>query len=142
MRSMKDRISIRQIVHDQNGVALVEELVSVAIIGLGIVILIAMITTGVLGARQVDDKVSAEVLARSQLELVKDAAYQADPSSSPYPAVAAVPGYSVTLNIDYWHAGNANFQSGLRNDGLQRITVTVSSGGTQLVQLADYKVDR
>jgi len=142
MRSMKDRISIRQIVHDQNGVALVEELVSVAIIGLGIVILIAMITTGVLGARQVDDKVSAEVLARSQLELVKDAAYQADPSSSPYPAVAAVPGYSVTLNIDYWHAGNANFQSGLRNDGLQRITVTVSSGGTQLVQLAEYKVDR
>jgi len=142
MRSMKDRISIRQIVHDQNGVALVEELVSVAIIGLGIVILIAMITTGVLGARQVDDKVSAEVLARSQLELVKDAAYQADPSSSPYPAVAAVPGYTVTLNIDYWHAGNANFQSGLRNDGLQRITVTVSSGGTQLVQLAEYKVDR
>jgi len=142
MRSMKDRISLRQIVHDQNGVALVEELVSVAIIGLGIVILIAMITTGVLGARQVDDKVSAEVLARSQLELVKDAAYQADPSSSPYPAVAAVPGYTVTLNIDYWHAGNANFQSGLRNDGLQRITVTVSSGGTQLVQLAEYKVDR
>ena len=142
MKSGKESLSLRHFLHDQKGVALVEELVTVAIIGLGIVILVAMITTGVLGARQIDDKVSAQALARSQLELIKDAAYQADPISSPYPAVAALPGYAVTLDIDYWHAGNANFQSSLRNDGLQRITVTVTSGGATLVQLAEYKVDR
>lgn len=142
MKIGRERFTLDRILRDQKGVALVEELVTIAIIGIGVVILVAMITTGVLGARQIDDKVSAEVLARSQLELIKDAAYQADPISSPYPAVAALPGYAVTLDIDYWHAGNANFQSGLRNDGLQRITVSVSSGGSTLFQLSDYKVDR
>lgn len=133
---------LSQIHHDQKGVALVEELVTVAIIGLGVVILVAMITTGVLGVRLIDDKVSAETLARSQLEIIKDASYRADPITNPYPVVAAVPGYSVTVSIDYWHAGNANFQSTLRNDGLQRITVTITSGGATLLQIAEYKVDR
>jgi hypothetical protein len=142
MNPGKERFNLRQIHRGQKGAALVEELVTVAIIGLGIVILVAMITTGVLGVRQIDDKVTAETLARSQLEIIKDAAYQGNPISSPYPAVSAIPGYSVALNIDYWHAGNANFQSSLRNDGLQRITVTVTSGGSTLVQVAEYKVDR
>lgn len=142
MKPGKERLNLQHFLRDQRGVALVEELVTIAIIGLGVVILVAMITTGVLGVRQIDDKVTAEILARSQLEIIKDAAYQADPISSPYPAVAAVSGYSVALNIDYWHAGNTNFQSSLRNDGLQRITVTVSSGGSTLVQVAEYKVDR
>ena len=119
-----------------------EELVTVAIIAFGIVILVAMITTGVLGVRQVDDKVVAETLARSQLELVKDAAYQADPGTSPYPAVSAVPGYSVAVGIEYWHAGSSTFVSTQRNDGLQRVTATVSTGGDTLVQTSAFKVDR
>jgi len=127
---------------DEKGAALVEELVTVAIIGLGIVILVAMVATGVLGVRQLENKVTAESLTRSQLELIKDAAYQADPISSPYPAVTGAAGYSVALNIEYWHAGNGNFQSSWRNDGLQKITVTISSGGSTLMQVAEYKVDR
>ncbi|HDD62647.1 MAG TPA: hypothetical protein ENF22_09000 [Chloroflexi bacterium] len=138
----KRKLTLPHFHQDEKGSALVEELVTVAIIGLGIVILVAMVTTGVLGVRQVDDKVTAESLARSQLELIKDAAYQADPITSPYPAVAGVAGYSVALNIEYWHAGNSNFQSSLRNDGLQKITVTISTSGSTLVQAAEYKVDR
>ena len=119
-----------------------EALVTVAIIGIGIVILVAMITTGVIGVRQVDDKVMAESLARSQLEIIKDAAYQADPVSVPYPAVAPIPNYSVAVGIEYWNASSNTFVSAVRNDGLQKITITVSSAGTPLVQTADYKVDR
>ena len=126
----------------ERGATIVEELVTVAIIAFGIVILVAMITTGVLGVRQVDDKVVAETLARSQLELVKDAAYQADPGTSPYPAVSAVPGYSVAVGIEYWHAGSSTFVSTQRNDGLQRVTATVSTGGDTLVQTSAFKVDR
>jgi len=121
---------------------LVEELVTVAIIAFGLVILVAMITTGVVGVRQVDDKVVAETLARSQLELIKDASYEPDPGSSPYPAVAGVPGYAVAVDIDYWNASSNTFSSTLRNDGLQRITVTVTSGGDTLAQIAAFKVDR
>jgi len=128
--------------HDEEGTTLVEELVTVAIIGVGIVILVAMITTGVIGVRQVNDKVLAESLARSQLEIIKDAAYQADPVSVPYPAVAPIPSYSVAVGIEYWNASSSTFVSAVRNDGLQKITVTVSSAGTPLVQTAEYKVDR
>jgi type II secretory pathway pseudopilin PulG len=128
--------------NDEEGTTLVEELVTVAIIGMGIVILVAMITTGVIGVRQVDDKVLAESLARSQLEIIKDAAYQADPVSVPYPAVAPIPGYSVAVGIEYWNASSSTFGSAVWNDGLQKITVTVSSAGTPLVQNAEYKVDR
>ena len=128
--------------NDEEGTTLVEELVTVAIIGIGIVILVAMIYTGVRGVRLVDDKVLAESLARSQLEIIKDAAYQADPVSVPYPAVAPIPSYSVAVGIEYWNASSSTFGSAVWNDGLQKITVTVSSGGTPLVQNAEYKVDR
>lgn len=128
--------------NDEEGTTLVEELVTVAIIGIGIVILVAMITTGVVGVRQVDDRVLAESLARSQLEIIKDAAYQADPVSVPYPAVAPIPNYSVAVGIEYWNATTSTFVAAVRNDGLQKITVTVSSAGTPLVQTAEYKVDR
>jgi type II secretory pathway pseudopilin PulG len=127
---------------DQSGATLVEELVTIAIIGMGIVILVAMVTTGVLGVRQVDDNITAENLVRSQLELIKDAAYQADPTTSPYPSVSPIAGYSVTVGIEYWDAGNGSFQSSLRNDGLQKITITVTSGGSSLAQTSEYKVDR
>ncbi len=131
-----------RVLNDEEGTTLVEELVTVAIIGIGIVILVAMITTGVIGVRQVDDKVLAESLARSQLEIIKDAAYQADPVSIPYPAVAPIPNYSVAVGIEYWNASSSTFVAGVWNDGLQKITVTVSSAGTPLVQTAEYKVDR
>ncbi len=126
----------------ENGATLVEELVTVAIIAFGIVILVAMITTGVIGVRQVDDKVIAETLARSQLELVKDASYEADPGTNPYPPVTGVPGYSVIVAIEYWNATSSSFSTTLRNDGLQRVTVTVSSGADTLAQTAVFKVDR
>ncbi|MCK5794154.1 MAG: hypothetical protein KAH12_05585, partial [Anaerolineales bacterium] len=66
---------LQKIIRNEKGATLVEELMTVAIISFGIVILVAMITTGVIGVRQVDDKVLAESLARSQLEMIKDAAY-------------------------------------------------------------------
>lgn len=126
----------------EKGATLVEELVTVAIIAFGLVILVAMITTGVIGVRQVDDLVVAETLARSQLELVKDASYEADPGTTPYPSVTGVPGYVVSISIEYWNATTSSFSTSLRNDGLQRVTVTVSSSGDTLAQTAAFKVDR
>jgi len=135
-----------RIFNNEEGTTLVEELVSVAVIAIGIVILVAMITTGVIGVRQVDDKVIAESLARSQLELIKDSPYLADPSSVPYPTVAPIANYSVGVGIEYWNwneiTDTGTFGSTVLNDGLQKITITVSSAGTTLAQTAEYKVDR
>jgi len=127
---------------NEKGATLVEELVTIAIIGMGIVILVVMITTGTLGVRRVDDDVRAQSLARSQIELIKDAPYEADPTTSPYPSVVGISGYTVSLDFEYWNASTGSFQSSWRNDGLQKITVTVSSGATQLAQVSEFKVDR
>ena len=127
---------------DESGATLVEELVTIAIIGMGVVILVVMITTGTLSVNKIDDLVRAQTLARSQLELIKDAPYEADPPSSPYPTVGGIPGYSVGVVIEYWNASTSSFQSAWRDDGLQKLTVTVSSGSTQLAQVSEFKVDR
>lgn len=133
---------LQTLVSEERGVTLVEELVTVAVIGLGIVILVAMITTGAVGVRKIDDRVKAETLARSQLELIKDADYQPDPTAIPYPPVSPPPDYSVTVNIEYWNASTESFSPTVRDDGLQRITVSVTSDGEGLVQIEEYKVDR
>ncbi len=126
----------------ESGQTLVEELVTVAVIGLGLSILVAMIATGAVGVRVVDDKVKAETLARSQLELINAAPYQGDPVSNPYPNPAPVPGYSTSVSIRYWNASSSSFTSTLRNDGLQEVTVTVSESGNPILILTGYKNDR
>ena len=142
MKFSFDRTSRQDLHRDERGATIVEELVSIAIIGMGIVILVAMIMTGAVGVHQIDDAVRSDSLARSQLELIKDATYEADPITSPYPSVTGIPGYVVAVTIEYWNASSGSFQSGLRNDGLQRITVVVSSDGSPLNSLSGYKVNR
>jgi len=142
MRFSAKKRRLPKLLQAEHGATLVEELMTVAIISFGIVILVAMITTGVVGVRTVDDKVLAESLARSQLEVIKDAAYEADPGTSPYPSVTPISGYIVSVSLEYWNAGSGSFTPTQRNDGLQKITVTVSAGGTNIVQTAAFKVDR
>lgn len=112
----------------ERGAFLVEELVTVAVIGLGLSVLVAMIATGAIGVRTVDNQVKAEFLARSQLELIKNAPYESDPAL--YPSPAPLAGFTTTRNIV------------ILDTGLQEITVTVTENSTQLVSLTGYKVDR
>jgi len=133
---------ISSLITGQRGSALVEELVTVAVIGLGLSILVAMITTGAVGVRMIDDRSTAEILARSQLELIADAPYQADPLVNPYPTPAAVPGYTVSVSIRYWNSASSSFTTSTVNDGLQEISVTVSDSDGPLYTLSGYKTER
>lgn len=114
----------------EGGFTLVEELVAVAVIGLGLIILISMITTGVFGARTINNLVVAESLARSQIELIKDAPYQTDIDAYPTVTSTSHPDFIVTT------------QATILGTGLQMIKVSVSSGGKTLVEISSYKVDR
>ena len=122
------RSRITSLRKEERGLTLVEELVAVGVVGLGLVILVTMITTGAIGVRKVDEQVTGQTLARSQLELIKDADYEVDPGN--YPALSPVPGYSVNVQVSTLDAG------------LQKVTVTVSSQGEELQQTSTYKVDR
>lgn len=132
----------RRLLSEERGLTLVEELVTVAIIGMGLVILVAMVTTGAVGVRKNNDQVMAQTLARSQLELIQDADYQPDPTSSPYPAVSSPPAYKVSVQIKYWDASSDTFITNVQNDGMQKITVEVTSDGNSITRISAYKVDR
>lgn len=124
---------------EQAGFSLVEELVAIGLVGLGIVFLLAMIGTGAIGVTTQQEHMIADSLARSQLELIKDAMYQDDHTS--YPTVSAPPTFSVSVEAADWDPGSGTF-TGSSDNGMQRITVTVTRGGDTLVELQDIKVDR
>ena len=127
---------------DERGQALVEELIALAILALSVGIILTSITTGTAGVKAKHQQVTAEALARSQLELIINAPYSPNPVSSPYPSVASVSGYSVNVNIEYWQASSETFISSVWNDGMQRVTVSVSGSEGVILDLTCYKVDR
>lgn len=127
---------------DETGQSLVEELVAIAIVSLGLVIVMAALSTGSMGVSTTNDRVTAENLARAQLELIKDAAYSPDPTVTPYPTVSPVQGYAAPVGIEYWIAPSGPFTSTVRDDGLQKLIISVSGGKGALLQLEGYKVKR
>jgi type II secretory pathway pseudopilin PulG len=128
--------------HDERGQALVEELIALAVLALSVGIILTSIYTGTAGVKAKHQQVNAEVIARSQLELIVDAPYSSNPVASPYPSVAPVTGYSVSINIEYWVASSEAFISSVWDDGMQRITVSVSGSEGAILNLTGYKVDR
>jgi type II secretory pathway pseudopilin PulG len=136
------RFAVAKVRDGQEGFSLPEELVSLGILAFALGIIVATMYTGTLGVKANQDRVSASALARSQLELVMDAPYRPDPTAAPYPAVAPQTGYTVDTDVAYWTAPNGPFTSSVRNDGLQRITVTVSNGSGDVLQIESYKVNR
>ncbi len=133
---------VGRIGRSEAGFSLVEELVALGILGLGLTLLIGMLSTGAAGVTTAGERVAAEGLARSQLESIKAAPYRANPTSIPYPTVPAPAPYSVTTSVLYWTAPSGPFTNTVRNDGLQKVTVSISQGTTVILQVEDYKVDR
>ncbi|OGT26435.1 MAG: hypothetical protein A2Z17_05750 [Gammaproteobacteria bacterium RBG_16_66_13] len=131
-----------RLIRGELGFSLVEELVALAIVVVGLAFVLAAIGTSSFGLRETEEHVFAENLARSQLERIKDAAYSPNPTSVPYPTVTIPPGYGLAVGVEYWTAPNGPFTATVRNDGLQRITVTVSRAGQAVLSAADYKVNR
>ena len=127
---------------DERGFSLAEELISLMVLAFAVGLVIAGIYTATEGVKVKHGQVNAGSLARSQLELVVDGSYRPDPTAVPYPTVAPVTGMTVDLEVEYWTAPNGPFTSTVRNDGMQKLTVTVSDGGGQIVQLEGFKVDR
>jgi hypothetical protein len=127
---------------DERGISIAEELVSLVVLASAVGLVIAGIYLGSVGIRQKSGRVNASVLAQSQLELIADTTYRANPTTVPYPTVEPVSGFSVTTEVDYWTAPDGPFTSTVRNDGMQRITVSVADGGGEILSLEEVKVNR
>lgn len=115
----------------ERGAGLVEVLVAIAITGTAVVWLLAALSTGSIGVSTTDEQVTAEQLARSQLEDTKSQPYDAVPAS--YPTVTPVSGYVIAVDAAAIPQGDGS---------IQLVTVTVTKDTQTLTVLEGYKVDR
>jgi hypothetical protein len=127
---------------DQRGISIAEELVSLVVLASAVGLVIAGIYLGSVGVRLKAGRVNASLLAQSQLELIADTTYRANPTSVPYPTVEPVSGFSVSTEVEYWTAPNGPFTSSVRNDGMQRITVSVADSEGEILSVEEVKVNR
>lgn len=137
---------IKKASKEEKGFSLVEVLVAIAIIGLVAVAFLIALTTAANANRIADTRTTAESLARSQLEEIKQQNYI---------------DYSVTGHAEYLTLAEAgyilpdNFDASFTitildpdgdgisdDDGLQHILVTVERDSKTIITLEGYKVDR
>ena len=118
------------------GITFLETVIALAILGVVSVSFLNGLTSASKSVIIVDEKTTAESLARSQMEWVKSANYSYNATS--YPA-APIPGgkgyqqYSTAILAEPLHTPE---------DGIQKITVSVQRSGKGVYFLQGYKVDR
>lgn len=116
---------------DEKGVALVESLVAVAILGTTVVTLIISLATGSIAIRETDEEVVVQSLARTQLEYIKGYTY--DPDATTYPTVSTPPGYTIVVGVSSTPDADPD---------IQKVTANISREGNLILTIEDYKVNR
>jgi hypothetical protein len=115
----------------EHGVSLVEAAVAVFLLGGGVLTMVMSMSSGAIAVNTDDQEVTAQGLARTQLEYVKE--YPFDVDALTYPAVDVPEGYAINVSVAAVPDTNEN---------IQKITATVTRGGSTVLALQDYKVNR
>lgn len=116
---------------DETGLGLVETLAAVTILGAAVIAFIIALSTGSLAVRETSQETVSQSLVRSQLEYIKNYAY--NPLATTYPEVTGVEGYDILVTVSSIPDTNTD---------IQKITVTISRDGEEILMAEDYKVNR
>jgi prepilin-type N-terminal cleavage/methylation domain-containing protein len=157
------------LIKDERGFSLIEVLIALAIMGLVAVAFLSGLATASRALIIADERTTAESLARSQIEYVKEQEYDyASLGHEPsYDKIEAIPDnysiWSVNYNGDTVNGGNDDDiitipwdadlgEPAAVDDGLQKIKLVIKHGGKEVftftdadgnkITLEDYKVDR
>jgi len=120
----------------ESGVTLIETVIALTILGVIAVAFLSGLATTSRAVFIVDERITAESLARSQVEWVKNVDYTynaTEYSPAPIPSGGDYINYSATIAAEPLHAPD---------DGIQKITVTVKRSDKGVIKLEGYKVDR
>ena len=120
----------------ESGVTFLETVVALAILGVIAVTFLNGLTTASKATFIADEQTTAESLAQSQMEWVKNADYSYNAtaySPAPIPVGKDYINYSVIITASPLHDPD---------DGIQKITVTVKHSDEGVIKLEGYKVDR
>ena len=119
----------------ESGTTLVETVVALAVLGTIAVTFLTGLIISSEATFMVDEQATAESLAQSQMELAQHADYV--PGATEYsvdlPSGKDYINYSATITAEPLHGSE---------DGIQKITVTVTRSGEEIVTLESYKVYR
>lgn len=128
---------------NEAGVSLIETIVSVAILGLVVVFFMNGLSTLSMSDVILREQSQAEGLARSQIESIKSQNYISYVTGhGNYTLIAAPSGYAIVTTITPINpATGAALTAGADND-VQKVSITVSRNGTNLLTLDNYKVNR
>ena len=141
------------------GFTLIEVLIAVALLGIIAIAFLSALTTGSAAFIVADERATAESLARSQMEYVKNQGY--DPAElggqATYLKITDIPdGYSICSfnrtgqpvnclldNLVIGVAWNTTSNQPVTEDnGLQRIKLLIKHGDKEVITMEGYKVDR
>ena len=132
----------------ESGVALIETLVALAILGLIIPAFIGGLGTAAQATIIADEQATAESLARGEIECVKSQDYYR-PGEGPYQKreqryeeFVMPASYSTETTVEPINPDTGEPLSPGNDQGIQKITVTVSRNSKVIFTLEDYKVDR
>jgi len=117
----------------ESGMALLETVVALAILGTIAVTFLSGLVTTSKAAFTADERATAESLAQSQMEWVQSANYTNQYPPAPIPSGKDYINYSANITVAPLDGAD---------DDIQKITVTVSRSGEGVMILEGYKVDR
>ena len=131
---------------DERGMSLVEVLVSVAIIAIVFTAFLSALSTATWGVAVAREQVTAQNLARAQLECIQDHTYVSGAAPISYTTTCAVTqlsSYPMDVSISYWDSSTEAFTSDpLADSDMQWITVTVYHNSESVFTIEKYKVER
>ena len=114
---------------DEPGAGLVEILCAIGILSIVLTIFVSALSTGAHATRVVHERVTAENIARSQLEYMKDTPF-IEGTDCYTPTVVSSTAYTATISATTVYTG------------VQRIIVTVFHYDKPTFTVEEYKVDR
>ncbi|OGO42024.1 MAG: hypothetical protein A2137_00680 [Chloroflexi bacterium RBG_16_58_8] len=119
----------------QKGSAMIEVLVSLAILGVLAVTFLSGLATAAKTTVSNDERATAESLVRSQIEYIESSAYQPYPGAYPVNPMLTLPGgWQIPPSpVGLVHA---------TDDGIQQVTVSAQRQGNTVLSMTIYKVNR
>jgi len=126
---------VKKLKRNETGVALIETLVALVVLGLVSTAFLSALATASKATIIANEQTTAESLVRSQIEYVKNCAYQYAASEYPVdPALTIPEGWAVPPPIvELVHE---------TDDGIQKVTVTAEHNGEAVLSIEIHKVDR
>ena len=133
-----------RLLRNEKGFTLVEVIIALAVLSIIGVAILGSLSGASKALFVADERVTAESLARSQMEYIKSANYTVAPWTYELPAISPPWDASYTLpnGYDDYSANVTAEPLHAMDDGVQKITVTIRHHDKEIITLNNYKVCR